>query len=238
MRDAMGVASAPAIASADVAPRPGGALVAAGEDVSVAHVCDGDPLRCRPAEGDGTVALSATSLINDGRLVRVDGRAARGSPADGGAHRAVRAERHRRLADRAHRDGRRRDLRGLGLPRRGAGRGGPRRQRVDAGERRKPAARGDRDAARLRPPLRLGHARLHGRGSDPRERLGSGRRSARGARAGVAPHGRRRRDVLRPSSSPAPSRTAPPSSTRSRPTRASSSAAPGSTARSSSRRAT
>jgi hypothetical protein len=41
-------------------------VVTAGADLSLPHVCTGDPLRCRPATADGTVALAAASQIMDG----------------------------------------------------------------------------------------------------------------------------------------------------------------------------
>lgn len=57
VRDQLGTASAPARLELDVAPYAGTPPVAAGPDVALGHLCQGEPLRCAP---DAPVALSAT----------------------------------------------------------------------------------------------------------------------------------------------------------------------------------
>ncbi|GAO05020.1 hypothetical protein [Anaeromyxobacter sp. PSR-1] len=57
VRDQLGAESAPARLELDVAPYAGTPPVAAGPDVALGHLCQGEPLRCAP---DGPVALSAT----------------------------------------------------------------------------------------------------------------------------------------------------------------------------------
>lgn len=60
VRDARGLESAPAIQEIDVDPGTSGGAVVTGPDVVTDHVCDGEPLACRPA---GRIRLSATSAV-------------------------------------------------------------------------------------------------------------------------------------------------------------------------------
>ena len=58
--DALGRSSEPGVATVDVAPDPGPALVTVGADVAVGHGCLGTPRLCRADVADGSITLSST----------------------------------------------------------------------------------------------------------------------------------------------------------------------------------